>query len=39
MPYISSLHIYPIKSCAGQELQKASLDSRGIYLDLSLIHI
>ena len=39
MPYISSLHIYPIKSCAGQELQKASLDSRGIYLDRSWVII
>ncbi len=37
MPYISSLHVYPIKSCAGHELTRAELDDRGIRQDRSWI--
>lgn len=37
MPYISSLHVYPIKSCAGHELTRAELDARGIRYDRSWI--
>ncbi len=37
MPYISSLHVYPIKSCAGHELTRAELDARGIRHDRSWI--
>ncbi len=37
MPYISSLHVYPIKSCAGHELTRAQLDARGIRDDRSWI--
>ena len=37
MPYISSLHVYPIKSCAGHELTRAELDTRGIRYDRSWI--
>lgn len=37
MPYISSLHVYPIKSCAGHELTRAELDARGIRNDRSWI--
>ncbi len=33
MPYISSLHVYPVKSCAGQELSQARLNARGICRD------
>ena len=35
MPYISSLHVYPIKSCAGHDLSRAELDVRGIHNDRS----
>lgn len=37
MPYISSLHVYPVKSCAGHELTRAELDDRGIRDDRSWI--
>ncbi|MDE2846683.1 MAG: MOSC domain-containing protein [Gemmatimonadota bacterium] len=37
MPYISSLHVYPVKSCAGHELTRAELDTRGIRDDRSWI--
>ena len=37
MPYISSLHVYPIKSCAGHELTRAEFDVRGIRNDRSWI--
>lgn len=37
MPYISSLHVYPVKSCAGHELTWAQLDARGIRDDRSWI--
>ncbi len=37
MPYISSLHVYPVKSCAGQELSRAELDARGIRNDRSWV--
>ncbi len=37
MPYISSLHVYPIKSCAGHEVNRAELDARGILYDRSWI--
>ena len=37
MPYISSLHVYPVKSCAGHELTRAELDARGIRDDRSWI--
>ena len=37
MPYISSLHVYPIKSCAGHELSLAHLDTRGIHQDRSWV--
>ena len=37
MPYISSLHVYPVKSCAGHELTRAVLDARGILDDRSWI--
>ncbi len=37
MPYISSLHVYPIKSCAGHELTRAELDARGIRDDRSWV--
>ncbi|MCY3774017.1 MAG: MOSC domain-containing protein [Gemmatimonadetes bacterium] len=37
MPYISSLHVYPIKSCAGHELSRAELDARGIRDDRSWV--
>lgn len=37
MPYISSLHVYPVKSCAGHELTRAELDARGIRNDRSWI--
>lgn len=37
MPYISSLHVYPVKSCAGHELKRAELDARGIRDDRSWI--
>ncbi len=37
MPYVSSLHVYPIKSCAGHELTRAELDARGIRDDRSWI--
>ncbi len=37
MPYISSLHVYPIKSCAGHELARAELDARGIRNDRAWI--
>lgn len=37
MPYISSLHVYPIKSCAGHELARAKLDARGIRNDRAWI--
>src|SRR5882724_4756645 len=30
---VESLHVYPVKSCAGVELQAASIDSRGIRHD------
>lgn len=33
MPYISSLHVYPIKSCAGHDLSRAELNARGICHD------
>lgn len=33
MPYISSLHVYPIKSCGGYDLPRAELDERGIRHD------
>ncbi len=37
MPYISALHVYPIKSCAGFEIPRAELDARGIRDDRSWI--
>lgn len=33
MPQITSLHIYPIKSCGGLSLSSAELDARGIRYD------
>ncbi len=37
MPYISSLHVYPVKSCAGHEVKRAELDARGIRSDRSWV--
>ena len=30
---ITSLHVYPVKSCAGHEVQQATLGDRGLDMD------